>query len=560
VAEPPSDSGDVFDQAAQRPLPAPLNLGPSKDVQPPEVGIHSLADPSFLTSIPTGIAKSAGQTVNTISKGLNAIPGIGETLAPSQGIQAAESMESFGKDINTPEGLGEAAGAGLESLGEFILGDEALKGLTLGDKYNLVGKIHKALEMHPASQRAMELGIQAIRQGAVTGGVTAVHGASPSEALTAAGMATVLGVPVGQITHWTPEVMDAISAAQANKYVKTPADLLIRAVNPPEEVTLSGAEGEGAAREYAKFDKELKSNLPYIIGTAQEQGKTPMGRRDLTDLAVQTADKFNTLYQREILQPVKDVQVGAKAKIPNYKGAMDSMTGEATLQQLDDRLDKINDMLYKSYERGKGGLPSEAAIGEASELTSEARGIRKLLYSELQNRVGDRLGVNVAEVRTRNGQLRDVADTMERRWQQARAKANTPLGESARSIYQGVEQGAVRAKRAMLGDPRDGDIRAGWKMLQERGDHGLPVSIQGPSVPPHTNAFAERTPGYVNIPARPTDIVWEGSTPKEIAAQKAKITGRADVVKGARQEAAKKIQQNKASHGPRGVSDATGEP
>jgi len=555
-----SDQGDVWDQAAARPIPQPLDLGNKNTDQTPP----NLADPSqagaAISNIPAGFAKSAGQTVNTISKVLNKIPGVGETLAPSQGISTAEDLEKL-PDPDTAEGVGQNLGAGAEQIGEFVLGDEAIKGLTLAQKYSAISAIHKALETSPKLSKAVDLGMQAMRQGTQIGAQQMLHGASPSEALQAAGIATVLGVPVGQIAYWGPETMDAIKAAQANKYFKTPADMLIRAVNPPEEVALSGAQADGAAKEYAKFDKELKSNLPYLIGTAQEQGKTPMGRRDLVDLAVDTSDKFNSLYQRDILQPVKDVTVLAKASIPNYQGAMD-MNGTATLQQLDDRLDKINDMLYSSYERGKGGLPSEAAIGQASELTSEARGIRKLLYSELQNRVGDRLGVNVAEVRTRNGQLRDIADTMERRWQQARGKAAQPLGDSARSLYQRVEQSVVRAKRNVLGDPRDSDIRAGWKMLQERGDHGLPVSIQGPSVPPPTNAYAERTPGYrVNIPERGTDIVWEGSTPEEIAAQKAKIENRANTVKNAREQANLKVQQNKAAHGPnRGVPDATGEP
>jgi hypothetical protein len=552
-----SDSGDIWDQAAQRPIPPELNLGPPKEPPPPEVGIHSLADPSFLKSVPTGFAKSAGQTINTISKGLNAIPGIGESLAPSEGISAAEGMESFDKDVDTPEGLGEAAGAGLEGIGEFILGDEFLKGMTLGDKYNVIGKIHKALETSPKLQKAMELGVQSMRQSAVAGGQSMLHGASPSEALERAGIATVLGLPVGQITHWTPELLDALEMAQQNKYVKTPADMLVRSVNPPEEVSL-GRDPDVAKQEYAKFDKELKSNLPYIIGHVQDSGEVPIGRRSFIDALVNTSNKFRDAYTK-VLNPNKDVEIMA-SNVHGYKGALNKDTNTVTLGQLDSRLNDLNDILSPAYEKGKGGLPSEAAIGSEVELRKEAGAIRKVLYQQLQSRGGDAMGINVAETKARNGQIRDLADQAERRWQQARVKANTPLGDVAPTPYRAAEAGMVRGKRNLLGDPRDIETRSAWKMLEQRGDHGLQVGAVGPEPPPPTNAFVERTPAYVNIPERPTDIVWEGSTPEQIAAQRTKITNRANTVKNARKEAAVKIQQNKAAHGPRGEADATGEP
>jgi hypothetical protein len=558
--QPQSGDGDIWDQAASRPIPPPLNLGNKNTDQSPV----NLSDPEQLgqaaSGIPAGIGKALASTVHAAGQfGPTGTVGSAINLAHLQGLpEKTENPINTDINPNTPEGTGEALGAGLEGVGEFVLGDEALKGLTLGDKYLMVGKIHKALETAPKVQRALELGMQSMRQGAVAGGVALTHGATPSQALESAGVATLFGLPVGQITHWTPEVFDAVRMAQENKYVKTPADLLVRAVNPPEEVALSGAEGDAARNDYAKFDKELKSNLPYLIGTSQETGLEPKGRRDLIDLSMQTADKFHSLYQRDILAPVQDVEVMAKARIPNYQGAYNQDTGTATLRQLDTRLNDLNDMLFKNYERGKGGLPSEAAVGAETELRREASSIRKVLYGELQNRVGDRLGVNVAEIKTRNGQLRDVADTMERRWQQARGKAAIPLGDVAPTPYRAAEASLVRGKRALLGDPRDNDIRAGWQLLKDRGDTGLHVSLQGPSVPPPTNAFMPRTPGYkINIPERGTDIIWEGSTPEEISAQKTKVESRANVVKGAREQAAQKIERNKSYHGSKNLAAFT---
>src|ERR1700722_971722 len=45
-----------------------------------------------LGDVAVGFGKAAMETVNTVSKGLNKIPVIGETLAPSQGIKAVDQM------------------------------------------------------------------------------------------------------------------------------------------------------------------------------------------------------------------------------------------------------------------------------------------------------------------------------------------------------------------------------------------------------------------------------------------------------------------------------------
>lgn len=568
-----SDEGDVFDQAAARPIPPPLNLGPSKDnaPQPP----LDLSNPDQLAqtvgSIPAGVKKAlARDTFNAGRFGATGSFGSAINMAHPEFLQPQADekgnkistedqnpVDVSEKPTDTPEGAGEAFGGALTGIGEFVLADQTLQDLTIGDKYNLIGKIHKALETSPKLQRAMELGIQATRQGAAVGVQQTIQGATPGEALERAGVATLLGMPVGQIAHWTPELLDALEMAQQNKYVKTPADMLVRSINPPEEVSL-GRDPNVVQQEYAKFDKELKSNLPYIIGHVQDSGEVPIGRRSFVDALVNTSNKFRDAYTK-VLNPNKEVGVMV-SRVPGYSGAFDKDAGIVTLGQLDSRLNDINDIMMPAFDKGKGGLPSEAAVGSEVALRKEASAIRKTLYSELQTRGGDATGINVAETKARNGQLRDLADQAERQWQKARVKANTPLGDLAPTPYRAAEAGGVRAKRNLIGDPRDIETRSAWKLLEERGDHGLQVGAVGPEPPPATNAFVERTPGYVNIPERPTDIVWENSTPEEIAAHREKLINRSNIVKNARAEANKQIQRNRASHGPRGEPDATGEP
>lgn len=92
----------------------------------------------------TGFAKKAGETVSTVSHILHKIPGVGETLAPQQGITALDKMDQ----IKEP---GENIGAGIETGTEFILGDEVLSGLLKGAKFV------ELAEKYPAIARALNL-------------------------------------------------------------------------------------------------------------------------------------------------------------------------------------------------------------------------------------------------------------------------------------------------------------------------------------------------------------------------------------------------------------------
>lgn len=96
-----------------------------------------------LRDVGTGIAQGAGQTVNRVSKALNKIPLVGEYLAPKSGINAAEQM-------TTTKNTAQEVGSGVEGLAEFVLGDEAVKGLSLAERAGLLQKVAKVAESHPA--------------------------------------------------------------------------------------------------------------------------------------------------------------------------------------------------------------------------------------------------------------------------------------------------------------------------------------------------------------------------------------------------------------------------
>jgi len=139
-----------------------------------------------ISDVGAGAIKTAGQTVNTVSGLLNKIPGIGETLAPKQGVTAATQLE---KPTNTAQEIG----GGLETIGEFMLGDEALKGITLGGKLMHAGKIAESLEQFPRLRKALEIGMNFVRH-AATGDVQSLaHGQKALDAIKTGVVSGVVG-------------------------------------------------------------------------------------------------------------------------------------------------------------------------------------------------------------------------------------------------------------------------------------------------------------------------------------------------------------------------------
>jgi len=91
-----------------------------------------------LADLSKGFGQGALQTANAVSKLLNKIPGIGERLAPSVGIQAAEQLAQ-------PQNAWQLAGQGIyqgaEALGAGALVPEiALGGSVLGPLSNIAGQ------------------------------------------------------------------------------------------------------------------------------------------------------------------------------------------------------------------------------------------------------------------------------------------------------------------------------------------------------------------------------------------------------------------------------------
>ncbi|HET9406033.1 MAG TPA: hypothetical protein VFO39_02235 [Candidatus Sulfotelmatobacter sp.] len=152
-----------------------------------------------------GAGKSAAQT---LAPGPN-------TARAIQNATGANVPTTISPELQT-HGTAENVGAGLEGVGEFILGDEALKGLSLAERAGLLTKVAKLAESHPIIARALGVGMNAIRTGTVGGIQGLAHGESLPEAATtgavAGGTGAALETAVEGVKAITPTVKEIAGA------------------------------------------------------------------------------------------------------------------------------------------------------------------------------------------------------------------------------------------------------------------------------------------------------------------------------------------------------------
>lgn len=115
-------------------------------------------------------------------------PGIDPYKTVEEGIKPAQQQAT-----STTAGK---VGSGLEGLAEFITGDEALKGLGYGERLLKTGRIAKLIEEIPTLKRVFEIGLNAVRTGAVGTTQGLAHGESTEDALKSGAVAAGTGAAI----------------------------------------------------------------------------------------------------------------------------------------------------------------------------------------------------------------------------------------------------------------------------------------------------------------------------------------------------------------------------
>jgi len=267
----------------------------------------------FLERMGQGIASGAAETVAGLGKIGSHIPGtsyVSEKLGDALGLpklgpdqnpyDTVEKSVQHNKEQATNNTAGRI-GYGGETLTEFLLGDEALKGLSLADKLKAASGVAQMFEKSPKLMKAVQIGAdamknypkateivgEAMRQGAVQGTQTlAKTGGDVDEAAKeGATMAGTSGV-LGAVGAGAGSLLE--KGGKAAQTVET-LGKVAEAAPSKEEVTEGAKNAVDAAKQsmHTKFeagiqdlterlgDKEVPHADSPIAATAKELIKAP---------------------------------------------------------------------------------------------------------------------------------------------------------------------------------------------------------------------------------------------------------------------------------------------
>lgn len=233
---------------------------------------------------------------------------------------AEKGAKEFGEGNDTGA---EEAGKFIESAAEFMLGDEALKGLSYTDRLKQVMPALKALEKSPWLAKAADAAIQ---QGTVGTVQATAHGASPVEAL-----------ETGAVTGGTGGAVTALGEG------------------------IGAARGAQAARETAAAERETTQAAYENRGTVTKQRTEAMrnerqataqqGVRDVVkDSARRVADRVNEAMEPQIgitgetveghdFEPIKSDELAGR--VNNFGDLADET--RKVIKPIIDKLDEASD-------------------------------------------------------------------------------------------------------------------------------------------------------------------------------------------------------------------------
>lgn len=291
-----------------------------------------------------GGAKSLGQTITTVSSLLNKIPGVGELLAPKEGVDKMEHATEI-------KSATEAEGAGAESILEFMMGDEALKSLSFAQKLSKVAPVMKALEKSPRLMKAIGT---AIRQGTLASGQGMLHGQDPKAAAV-----------TGAVTGGTGMLGEGISAGLGSLINKIKPGTTEIAGEVAPKLASQEAGGSPLAKDVATINSE-----PEIAKAQQEASKRAFGN-------IATKAAKNSTKNLPAPKPV-DTTVTPK----DFLERVGAPEGEGVLKTPKDQ--KTVDSLREAYRQGGKDVPPTTLEMDETGNVTNADGRHRALAASLE--------------------------------------------------------------------------------------------------------------------------------------------------------------------------------
>lgn len=441
-----------FVPVGSAPPPPPAGFVPADQAQPQaQTNAPSQSDEIQINpsdNLATKAGKAALGTFEGIGEGVfGTAAGASDLIDKATGMNPGAVnayLHTEAGDNDTSHGLPQTAGRGIETLMEFVLGDEALKGLSVSQRLLKASKLAKTVEESPMLSRVFQAGVRALRGGAVGTVQGGLKTGDVPDAL-GAGAAGAIGNAV------VPEAFDAAKAAP--EALGKAADVVRKVIKPG---TIQDA-----------FQGQVRA---IINDAAQEFGVNPSASASIRDVAKDVSDalqaKAKSAYQalddaiggraQRFTDAIKNVQ----AKIRELNGIDPDQEG-AFVEKLNDLQEAHEKAMSEAdqalKEQGKGqtakGLleqansdfrKSKAMLDLSKQIRASAEGLRPELASGAKTPIPEKL--NTGKLTGRVNKMYDSG------------RLQDALGERSKAFLQALNDSHVASQTAQA-----------WSQLMKRG-------------------------------------------------------------------------------------------
>lgn len=287
----------------------------------------------------TQAEKSLMQSVNSVGELINKIPKVGKYIMPQSALQAGQqAAESLGQ----PRGLAGQIGSVAEPIAEAALGDEALKGMAIGDKLLHAGKVADWYEKAgPIGKRVIEHGLNLVREMGLGGAVGGLHGGTEG---------AVTGAALGAL----PTVVRGAAGAAGQAVRGFPiAEELVKPITEPPSIM------EPAQPVLQDNITKVAQQIAKDAGVKLEDGPVKLTFRRLADAiedkSKEIYDRVDAATQKEFYPVKKNIEsiekeLAEKAgtMTPEYEGELNAKL-ITQKQKFDELIELAN----------KNGIPKE---------------------------------------------------------------------------------------------------------------------------------------------------------------------------------------------------------
>jgi hypothetical protein len=235
------------------------NAGTGKDMVGEKVfspqGRNDALAPGLETGAEKGLTETLSGTSQLAQKGIEKLTG---EQSSGKGVFGEAPATATETEAN---GAGEFTGKAIENVMEFMAGDEALKGLSVGEKLKKMGTVAKFIEDHPFMAKLIG---SSAKNAAIAGAQTAAHGGDFTSGAETGAVAGPVGETVGA---GLSKLGSSISDSIANNSTKAAADEFGVPLTMGQQTGGNVAQATEAALQKVPFISDFK-NLATDQNTA----------------------------------------------------------------------------------------------------------------------------------------------------------------------------------------------------------------------------------------------------------------------------------------------------